>query len=167
RQCQFTDPHRSAHADLRLRALWRPNTGLLEAIHRLIREFGARTVTANHKHQDRFNVGVALRHILKTADHTRGERHHIKRPKIDKFHFALFVFPARAPGPGHRDEGLIGVVIVHFRTVAGPGFAVSEIEAFAYLDCRKLRRLLSDWRRHRTARTFRRLKADDVEQCAL
>src|SRR5438270_278890 len=58
-------------------------------------------------------------------------------------------------------------MIMHFRPMTRLRLAVAEVETFADLDCSELRRVIAHRRRHRTARTFRRLETDDVEQCTL
>src|SRR5262249_35711839 len=78
----------------------RPHAGGLQLVHRLIGELGARCVAADHEHQDRVLVGVALRDVLEAADHARGERNHVERIEIDVFDFAVLVFPAGAPSAG-------------------------------------------------------------------
>ncbi len=111
--------------------------------------------------------GITFADVLEAADHARRKRHHVERAEIDIFDLAVLVFPARTPGAGHRDEGLVGVVVVHHRAVAGPGLAVAEVEALADLDGGEPRRVVADRRGHRPAAACRRLEADDVEQRAL
>jgi hypothetical protein len=60
--------------------------------------------------------------------------------------FARLVFPTRSPAPGHRDESLVGVVVMHHWTMTRLGLAVAEIEPLADLDRSELRRLLADRR---------------------
>jgi hypothetical protein len=124
-------------------------------------------VAADHEHQDRFRIWVALGDVLEAADHARRKRHHVQRAKIDIFDLAVLVFPTGAPGSGHRNEGLVGVVVVHHRAMAGLGLAVAEVEALADLDGGEPRRIVADRRGHRPAPAGGRLEADDVEQHAL
>src|SRR6266540_3697427 len=91
----------------------RPHARGIQLLHRLIGKLRPRRVPADHEHQDRFLVRVALCDVLEAADHPRRERDHVERIEIDAFHLAVLVLPARAPPAGHRDEGLVGVVIVH------------------------------------------------------
>src|SRR5262249_50196183 len=79
---------------------------------------------------------------------------------------ALLVLPAASPGARHRNEGLVGVVIVHHRTIAGFGAAIAEIETFGNLDRCKARGIVADRGGHGPALAWRRLKADDVIEFA-
>ena len=136
-------------------------------MHRLIGELGARCVAADHEHQDRILVGVALGDVLEAADHARRERNDVERIEIDVFDLAVLVFPARTPSAGHRDEGLVGVVIVHHRAATRFGPAIAEIKSLADLDGREPCRVVANRRRHRAAFAFGRLKSDDVVERAL
>src|SRR5665647_2641362 len=51
----------------------RPGARIFQAFHRLVGEFGARSVAADHEHQDRFRVRIALGDVLEAADHARRE----------------------------------------------------------------------------------------------
>src|SRR6185503_9212507 len=144
----------------------RPDARLLQPVHGLIGELGLRRVAADHEHQDRFLVRVALAHVFETADHARRERQHVERPEVDELDLAVLILPARAPGAGHRDEGLVGVVVVHLGAMAGLGLAVAEVEALADLDGGHFRRVVADRRSRVLADVVRRLEPDDVEQRA-
>src|SRR5258705_2047046 len=145
----------------------RANAGSLELMHRLIRDLGARPVAADHEHQDRFLVRIALGDVLEATDHAWRKRHHVERTEIDVFDVAALVLPARTPGAGHRNEGLVGVVIVHHRSAAWLGTAISEVEALADLDGGKPCRIVADRRRHRAAFALRRRAPGRVIERAL
>ncbi len=137
-------------------------------LHRLVGEFRARAVAADHEHQDQLRVRIALGHVLETADHAGRKRHHVERPQIDILDLAVLVLPTGAPGAGHRNESLVGVVVVHLGTMTGLGLAVAEVETFADLDRGQPCGVGADRRGHAAlADAFRRLEADDVEQRAL
>src|SRR5262245_10300322 len=114
--------------------LTRPQAGLLDLAHGLVGEFGARCIAADHEHQDRLCLGIAGGDVLEAPRHARRKGDHVERPEVDELHLALFVLPAAAPGAGHRDEGLVGVVVVHHRAVAGLGAEVAEVEPLRDLD---------------------------------
>src|SRR5437868_5452354 len=82
--------------------------------------------------------------ILKAARHARGKRDDVQRADVDILDFALLVFPAAAPGARHRNERLVGVVVVHHRAVAGLGAAIAEIETFGNFDGGEARGVVAD-----------------------
>src|SRR5262249_26664351 len=156
--------HQKSHTALCWGVLPWPHPGTLDPLHRLIGELCARRIPANHEHQDRFLVRIAFGDILEAADHARRKRNDIERAEINVFHLTLFAFPARAPGAGHRDERLVGIVIVHLWPMAGLCLAVTEVESLAYLDGGKLGRVVPHRRGHRSSGAFGQLKANHVEQ---
>jgi len=58
-----------------------------------------------------------------------GKRDHVVGLEVDVLH-RLALVPFAAPAAGQGDEGLVGVVVVHQRTLAGFCPAVAEVEAF-------------------------------------
>src|SRR5665213_1026489 len=155
-------------ASLPASMLRRPGAGGLQPLHGLIGELGARRVAADHEHQNRFRIRIALGDVLETADHAGRKRNHVERPEIDVIDLAVLVFPTGAPGAGHRDEGFVGVVIVHLGAVSRRGLAIAEIETLADLYGGHYSCLRAHRRSHATLPdVVRRLKAEDVEQRAL
>src|ERR671934_1895361 len=67
----------------------------------------------------------------------------------------------------HRDEGLVGVMIVHHRAAARFGPAIAEIESLADFDRSERGRLVADRRRQRAPGTFGQLKSDDIVEGTL
>src|ERR1700679_3862575 len=106
----------------------RQHARFLYFLHGLVSEFRAWPITGNHEHEDGLLLRIARRHILETARDARREGHHIERPQIDMLDGALLILPATAPGSRHRDEGLVGVVIVHHRPAPRLGTAITKIE---------------------------------------
>src|SRR5258708_25640522 len=108
------------------------------------------------------SVGVARGDVLEAADHARRERNDVERSEIDVFDLAVLVFPARTPSARHRDEGLVGIVIVHHRAATRFGPAIAELKSLTDLDGLETSRVVADRRRHRAAFVFWRLESDDV-----
>src|SRR5690242_9179874 len=79
----------------------------------------------------------------------------------------FLVLPARAPGAGHADEGLVGVVVVQHRPLARARLAVAEVEALGYFDRRHACGEVPDRRLLAVRLDFGRLEADDVVEDAL
>ena len=69
------------------------------------------------------------RDTFEAPDGARRKRNHIEWIKINRFDLTFLIFPAAAPCPGHGNESLIGVVVVHHRTFAWLGAAIAEIKA--------------------------------------
>jgi len=80
---------------------------------------------------------------------------------------AALVLPEGAPGPGHGDEGLVGVVVVQHRALARARAAVAEVESFGDLDRGHPRGLEAHRRLLAAALGLGRLEADDVVENAL
>src|SRR5271170_7992595 len=102
-----------------------PGASRDEFLHRPISEFGARTIAADHEHQDPLLVGVAFGNIFKTTGHAGRERDDIEGTDIDKFHFAFLVLPTTPPFTRHRYKGLVGIVVMHHRSVARFGATIA------------------------------------------
>ena len=60
------------------------------------------------------------------------------------FDLAVFILPARAPGTGNTNEGLVRVVVMHHRTFARHGATITQIETLGDLDRRHARRGFPD-----------------------
>src|SRR6202040_2493265 len=76
------------------------------------------------------------------------------------------VLPAASPFARHRDESLVGVMIMHHGTMTRLCFAVAQIEAFRDRDGSCACRVRTNRRGHRIPLSLGRLKADDIEQRA-
>jgi hypothetical protein len=108
---------------------------LLAASHRGRRELGLRRVAADHEHQQ-----VLLRRLVEGDVHeaprdTGREGDDIVGIEIDVLHRVALV-PFAAPAAGHRDERLVGIVVVHQRPFARFRLAVAEVESFGDRDGR-------------------------------
>jgi hypothetical protein len=64
--------------------------------------------------------------------------------KVDMLDGAFLVLPAAPPSAGHSDKGLVGVVVVHHRPIAGFCPAETKIEAFIDLDRSEPRSIVAD-----------------------
>src|SRR5688572_7779564 len=141
--------------------------GRLDLAHRLRGELRARRVAADNDHQDRVLVLWPARDIHEAADCARRERDAVERLEIHMLELPLLVLPDRAPRAGHRDEGLVGVVVVQHRSLAGLRAAVAEVEPLRDLDRRHARGLETERGLLAAALDLRRLEADHVVEDAL
>src|SRR5262252_9419938 len=115
---------------LQLAVLARPNAGLFKLLHSRVREFGFWGVTADYKHENCILARRSRRDIFEAPDRARRKRNHIEGMKVDRFDLAPLVLPATAPCPGHRNEGLVSIVVVHHWAFARLGTAITEIKTF-------------------------------------
>jgi hypothetical protein len=102
-------------------------------LHRGGREFGLRLVAADDEHQDVLFAGLVVGHVHEAARDADRERDHVERSEVHVFRGGSLV-PFAAPAPGHGDESLVGVVVVHQRAFAGLRLAIAEVEAFGNPD---------------------------------
>src|SRR5215472_15798639 len=144
-----------------------PNAGVFKLFHRRVGEFSFWAIAADHKHQDGVLAGWTRRDVFEAADRAGRKRNHIERIKLDRFDLTFLVLPTTAPRPRHGNKGLVGVVVMHHRTFAWLGTAVTEIEAFGDRDRRQTRGVVADRRGHRAAGIFGWLETDDVIKRAL
>jgi hypothetical protein len=98
------------------------------ALHRGGGEFRLRLVAADDEHQQVLFLRLVVGDVHEAACHADRERDHVVRIEVDIFGGVAFV-PFRAPAPGHGDEGLVGVMVVHQRSLAGLRLAIAEVEA--------------------------------------
>src|SRR5439155_26959340 len=145
----------------------RHHTWSLDLLHGFGRELGAWRVARDHDHQDRVLVPGSLGHILEAAYDPGRKRDQIEGLQVHMLELAFAVQPARAPGTGHGNERLVGVMVVEHRTLTRLGATVGEVEAFGNLDGRHASSVQSH--RGLLAAAFDRgwLKSDDVVQGAL
>jgi hypothetical protein len=101
----------------------------LAALHRQRREFRLRLIAADDEHQDVLTSRLVVGHVHEAPRHADRERDHVERRQIHVFHRVAFI-PLAAPAAADGDEGLVRVVVVHERALAGLRFAVAEVEAF-------------------------------------
>jgi hypothetical protein len=104
-----------------------------------------RLVAADDEHQQVFLARLVVGHVEEAPRHADRERDHVVGIEVDVFHLVAFV-PFGAPAPGHGDEGLVGVVVVHERALARLRPAVTEVEAFGDGDRRHGRGIRADRR---------------------
>jgi hypothetical protein len=116
---------------------------LLAALHRERRELGLGLVAADDEHQQVLAVRLVVSHVHEAARDTDRKRDHVVGTQVDVLPGAAFV-PFAAPAPGHGDERLVGVVVVHQRALAGLRLAVAEVEPFRDRDRRHRRGIVAD-----------------------
>jgi len=114
---------------------WSFSRKLLAALHRERRELGLRLVAADDEHQQVLLARLVVGHVHEAARDADRERDHVERVQVDVLHRPALV-PLAAPLAGDRDEGLVGVVVVHQRALAGLRLAVAEVEALGDRDRR-------------------------------
>src|SRR5436853_3710217 len=145
----LTLPRATRRATLRCRGGWPPrwrwpsrrclslllSGKLLAALHRERRELGLRLVAADDEHQQVLLARLVVGHVHEAARDADRERDHVERIEVDVLH-RLALVPLAAPRAGDRDEGLVGVVVVHERALAGLRLAVAEVEALGDRDRR-------------------------------
>src|SRR5205085_10917630 len=73
---------------------------------------------------------------------------------------------ATAPRARHRNERLVGVVVVHHRSVTGFRAAVAEVKTFGNPDRGETRGFIADRRGDGAAFALWRLKSDDIVEGA-
>jgi hypothetical protein len=100
------------------------------ALHRERRELGLRLVAADDEHQQVLAARLVVGDVHEAARHAGRKRDDIVGIQVDVFH-RLALVPLAAPAPGHGDEGLVGVVVMHERALARLRLAVAEVEALA------------------------------------
>jgi len=125
-------------------------------LHRFGRELGLGLVAADDEHQQVLFARLVPGHVHEAPRDTDRKRDHVVGLEVDVLHRRALV-PLAAPAAGHGDEGLVGVVVVHQRSLAGLRLAVTEVEAFGDRDRGHGRGIGAD----RRVADFRRLKADD------
>src|SRR2546425_11343669 len=169
----LTLPRATRRATLRCRGGWPPrwrwpsrrclslllSGNLLAALHRERRELGLRLVAADDEHQQVLLARLVVGHVHEAARDADRERDHVERVQVHVLH-RLALVPLAAPLAGDRDEGLVGVVVVHQRALAGLRLAVAEVEALGDRDRRHRRRVRADWRSGCRVVGHRRLEAD-------
>jgi hypothetical protein len=121
---------------------------LFAAPHRERRELGLRLVAADDEHQDVLGAGLVVGDVHEAPRHADRERDHVERTEVDVLH-RLALVPLAAPFSGDGDEGLVGVVVVHERPLAGPRLAVAEVEALGDRDRRHGGGVVAHRRGHR------------------
>jgi hypothetical protein len=85
---------------------------LLAALHRERRELGLGLVAADDEHQQVLLLRLVERDVHEPARDADRERDHVVGIEVDEFLLRAFV-PLGSPAPGHRDERLVGIVVVH------------------------------------------------------
>src|SRR5580658_11279598 len=110
----------------------RPGADIFQLLHRVIGEFGFGTVAANHKHQSRVLAVIRRPHVFEPPNSTGRKGNDIEWIEVDRLDLTALVFPRAAPNASHRNKSLVGVVVVHHRTFARLGAAISEIKALRY-----------------------------------
>jgi len=109
--------------------LWWSFSGkLFAALHRERRELGLRLVAADDEHQQVLLARLVVGHVHEAARDADRERDHVERVQVHVLHRPALV-PLAAPLAGDRDEGLVGVVVVHQRALPRLRLAVAEVEA--------------------------------------
>jgi hypothetical protein len=99
------------------------------ALHRQRRELGLRLIAADDEHQDVLPAGLVVADVHEAPRHADRKGDDIQRAQVDVL-LSLAFIPFAAPAPGHGDEGLVGIVVVHQRPLAGLRLAVAQVEAF-------------------------------------
>jgi hypothetical protein len=117
------------------------------ALHRERRELRLWLVAADDEHQDVLLARLVVGDVHEAPCHAGRERDHVERFQVDVLHRPALV-PLAAPAPGHGDESLVGVVVVHERALAGLCLAVAQVEALGDRDRRLRRGVIPHWRRH-------------------
>jgi hypothetical protein len=138
---------------------------LLAALHRERRELGLRLVAADDEHQDMLLARLVVGHVHEAPRNADRERDHVEGVEVDVLH-RLALVPLAAPLAGDRDEGLVGIVVVHQRALARLRFAVAEVEALGDGDRRHRRRVGANWRGSRCTTGVGRLKTYDRKELA-
>src|SRR2546426_8905702 len=138
---------------------------LLAALHRERRELGLRLVAADDEHQQVLLARLVVGHVHEAARDADRERDHVERIEVDVLH-RLALVPFAAPLAGDRDEGLVAVVVVHQRALAGLRLAVADVEALGDRDRRHRRRVGADWGGGCRVVGHRRLEADHPGEVA-
>jgi hypothetical protein len=113
------------------------------ALHRCGRELRLRLVAADDEHQQVLAAGLVVGDVHEAARHADRKGDHVVGLEIDMLH-RLALVPLAAPAPGHGDEGLVGVVVVHERAPAGLRLAVAQVEALGDGDRRHGGGVLAD-----------------------
>jgi hypothetical protein len=124
-------------------------------LHRGGRELGLGLVAADDEHQQVLFARLVPGHVHEAPRDADRKRDHVVGLEVDVLHRRAFI-PLAAPAAGHGDEGLVGVVVVHQRSLAGLRLAVTEVEAFGDRDRGHGRGIGA----HRGITGFRRLEAD-------
>src|SRR6266699_2096310 len=175
----LTLPRATRRATLRRRGSWPPrwrwpsrrclslllSGKLLAALHRERRELGLRLVAADDEHQQVLPARLVVGHVHEAARDADRERDYVERIEVDVLHRPALV-PLAAPLAGDRDEGLVAVVVVHQRALAGLRLAVAEVEALGDRDRRRRRRVGANWRDSSCTTSVGRLKTYDRKELA-
>src|SRR5204863_1888707 len=175
----LTLPRATRRATLRRRGGWSPRRRspsrrclslllsgkLLAALHRERRELGLRLVAADDEHQQVLLARLVVGHVHEAARDADRERGHVERIQVHVLHRPALV-PLAAPLAGDRDEGLVAVVVVHQRALAGLRLAVAEVEALGDRDRRHRRRVGANWRDSSCTTSVGRLKTYDRKELA-
>src|SRR6267378_7862471 len=111
------------------RFLWWSFSGkLLAALHRRRRELGLRLVAADDEHQQVLLARLVVGDVHEAPRDAHRERDHVVGIQVDGLGRIAFV-PLAAPAAGHRDEGLVRIVVVHERALARLGLAIPQVES--------------------------------------
>src|SRR5712691_2764929 len=175
----LTLPRATRRATLRCRGSWSPrwrwpsrrclwwsfSGKLFAALHRERRELGLRLVAADDEHQQVLLARLVVGHVHEAARDADRERDHVEGVEVDVLH-RLALVPLAAPLAGDRDEGLVGVVVVHQRALARLRLAVAEVEALGDRDRRHRGGVGADWGSGCRVVGHGRLKADHRVQLA-
>src|SRR3989449_1079243 len=175
----LTLPRATRRATLRCRGRWSPGRRwpsrrclslllsgkLLAALHRERRELGLRLVAADDEHQQVLLARLLVGHVHEAARDADRERDHVERVQVHVLH-RLALVPLAAPLAGDRDEGLVGVVVVHQRPLAGLRLAVAEVEALGDRDRRHRGGVGTDWGGSSFTTSVGRLKTNDRKELA-
>src|SRR5882762_2095868 len=175
----LTLPRATRRATLRCRGSWPPrwrwpprrslwwlcSGKLLAALHRERRELGLRLVAADDEHQDVLPARLVVGHVHEAARNADRERDHVEGVQVHVLHRPALV-PLAAPLAGDRDEGLVGVVVVHQRTLARLRLAIAEIEALGDGDRRHCGGVGTNWGGSGFTTSVGRLKANDRKELA-
>src|SRR5467141_4142257 len=155
----LTLPRATRRAILRCRGSWSPRRRwpsrrflswsfsgkLFAALHRERRELGLRLVAADDEHQEVLPARLVVGHVHEAARNADRERDHVERVQVHVLH-RLALVPLAAPLAGDRDEGLVGIVVVHQRALARLRLAVAEVEALGDGDRRHRGGVGANWR---------------------
>jgi hypothetical protein len=133
---------------------------IFAALHRERRELGLRLVAADDEHQDVLAARLVVGHVHEAPRHAHRQRDDVERPEVHVLQRRALV-PLAAPAPGDRDEGLVRVVVVHQRALAGLRLAIAQVEALGDRDRRHRRGVLAHRGSDRVVHLVGGLKADD------
>jgi len=146
--------------------LWWSFSGkLFAALHRERRELGLRLVAADDEHQQVLLARLVVGHVHEAARDADRERDHVEGVQVHVLH-RLALVPLAAPLAADRDEGLVGIVVVHQRALAGLRLAIAEVEALGDGDRRHRGGVGADWGGSSFTTSVGRLKTNDRKELA-